>query len=103
MEISLKLKNHCIETETKMKYERLISTYFSNSCPKKDAQKIERQIEALKYFLEHADFSKLRSVYPELSGIYELPLTLVIPNGYHKIKININNKIIHPEWKKRNG
>ncbi len=101
MKIVFRLKKHCIETESKLKYERLIHTYFSNTCPENDVRKMERQIEALKFFLEHADFPKLRSVYPELSGNNELPFTLVIPNNYRKIKINIDNRIVYPEWKKR--
>ena len=101
MEIFLKLKNHCIETEAKLKYERLIHTYFSNACPENDFPKIERQIEALKFFLEHADFAQLRTVYPELCGIKDIPFSLKIPRDYRKIRININSRMICPEWKKR--
>ena len=63
--IQLDLSAHCIETETKKIYNRLISKYFK---VKDGREKIENKIEILKYVLEKFDFQKLRSKYPELSG-----------------------------------
>ncbi len=60
---------------------------------------IETQIEALKFFLENIDFSKLRTMYPELSGINELSITFMIPENFYETKIEYNYKTIKPEWK----
>ena len=63
--IKLDLSAHCIETETKKIYNRLISKYFKEKDGRKE---IEKKIEILKYVLEKFDFQKLRSTYPELAG-----------------------------------
>ena len=51
MEISLNLKNHCIETEIKKQYERLIKQCFNKSVPDDHKSIIETQIEALQLYL----------------------------------------------------
>jgi len=58
---------------------------------------VEAQIEALKFFLENANFERLRSSYPELSGIGELFITLMIPENHHKMEIAFNDIIIKCE------
>ncbi len=70
----MSLKKHCIETEAKKEYNRLIQGYFKNNSRDKSID--EARIEALKYFLERVDFPWLRSKYPEL-----------IPKG-HKFRLN---------------
>ena len=60
---------------------------------------IEGEIEALKFFLENVDFSRLRSVYPELSGADDVHLKLVIPEHHREMKIVYNDRIIQPEWR----
>jgi hypothetical protein len=98
MEIVLNLKNHCIETATKREYERSIQNYFKDSSLERFM--LEARIEALKFFLEKADFMRLRSIYPELDGSLELSLTLKVPEDFQKLKIILNDKILKPEWKK---
>ncbi len=98
MEIVLSLKNHCIETAAKKEYERLIQGYFKNKL--KGKSWLEVRIEALKYFLERADFSRLRSFYPELCGSVELPIKLKIPEDFQELKIIVKDRTIHPKWKK---
>ena len=70
MKIIFKLKKHCIETEAKREYERLISQYFKKIKLNKqnDLFELEEKIEGLKYFLENADFKYLRSTHPCLRG-----------------------------------
>ncbi len=101
MEIVLSLKRHCIETEAKKEYERLIQGYFKNS--NQDKSIIEARIEALKFFLEEVDFSRLRSLYPELSGTIELSLKLKISEDFQDLKIVVNDRRIQPEWKETEG
>jgi len=82
MKIKLKLEKHCIKTEAKKKYERLISQYFKKIKLKEDYNllQLEKKIEGLKYFLENADFKYLRSTYPCLSGTQSINITIDIPS-----------------------
>mmetsp|Transcript_4917 Transcript_4917/g.2744 ORF Transcript_4917/g.2744 Transcript_4917/m.2744 type:complete len:103 (+) Transcript_4917:8612-8920(+) len=98
MEIILTLKQHCIKTAAKRRYEQLINKCFSNKCSDHEKMLIEPEIEALRFFLDNADFVRLRGIYPELSGFNELPITLLIPDNQHEMKIIYNGKIIKPEW-----
>jgi len=99
MEIELNLNHHCIETGAKKKYEQLIKHYFSQRCSSAHKLLIERQIEALRFFLEHADFPTLRNLYPKLDGTHKLYVVLKISNNIRDIWIIINDKIVQPEWK----
>lgn len=90
MEVFLKLKKNCIETEARKKYERLINRYFSNNCLDDRKPIIEAQIKSLKYFLENADCQQLRSDYPELSGSEEKLIKLIISEDQGEIKIVSN-------------
>jgi len=101
MKIVIELKHHCIKTGAKRKYSKLINRYFSRNLSDPEKIKIEAQIEALKFFLENADFNRLRGVYPELSGFDELSITLMIPDNHHEMKIAYNNRIVKPEWRIR--
>ena len=65
MEIKLDLSKHCIETESKIVYNRLTRCYFKSGSNKED---LELAIESIKSFLEQVDFAKLRHTYPELAG-----------------------------------
>ena len=55
MEIKLDLTEHCIETESKLIYNRLIRRYFKSINNRED---LELAIETLKSFLEQVDFSE---------------------------------------------
>jgi hypothetical protein len=102
IEITLNLKRHCIKTGTKKIYESLINDYFKGLYAD-DNEKIivENKIEALKFFLEHGDFIRIRSANHELSGADELVIAkLIIPKNLYDIKIFFNEKIIKPDWKK---
>ncbi len=90
MEVFLKLKEHSIETEARKKCDRLIYRYFSKNCSDDRKPIIEAQIESLKYFLENADFKKLKSVHPELSDSEERLIKLVIPENQGEIEIIFN-------------
>jgi hypothetical protein len=67
MNIKLSLKNHCIQTEIKRQYNKMISEYF-NAGPSDKKDMIENKIDLLKHALEDLDFEWLRSSYPQLRG-----------------------------------
>lgn len=100
MDILLTLTKHCIETETKKAYERLIKQYFNKNTSNKDKNRIESTLEKLKFFLEHADFPKMRSAYPELGGASDLSVSLHIPENVQKAILTFNGRSVPPEWKK---
>ena len=92
--IEIDLRNHCIETEAKRTYERLLSRYFDKSISDHDRSILEEQIEGIKFFLEHTDFRRLRCQHPELDGKRTIRLTLKIPKNrydmiiaYHGVEI----------------
>ncbi|TFH38243.1 MAG: hypothetical protein E4G96_10750 [Chrysiogenales bacterium] len=63
--VNLHLNQHCIETEAKREYCRLMDAYFDTD----DVEGVlEERIELLRDFLEKSDFLKLRSSDPRLSG-----------------------------------
>ncbi|MBT3310578.1 MAG: hypothetical protein HN737_12960 [Desulfobacterales bacterium] len=99
MKIEIKLKHHCIKTGAEKKYNKLIKQYFISTLSELKKVDIEAQIEALKFFLENADFNRIRAAYPELSGFDELSITLMIPENHHEIKIAYKDIIINPEWR----
>ena len=99
MQIIIKLTKHCIETEAKKEYEKLIRRYFDKKRFNDEKKNIGPQIEALKFFLEYADFSFLRSNYPELNGNTGLQVVLSIPKKNFETKIIFNKTIITPVWK----
>ena len=68
MEFFFNLEDHCVETEGKKIYERLIRSLLNKSCHDEEKNAIELQMEHLKYFLENADFCKIRCAFPSLSG-----------------------------------
>ncbi|MBN1498106.1 MAG: hypothetical protein JXA07_15140 [Spirochaetes bacterium] len=67
MDIAVKLhiKNHCIETEARREFSRLMDTYFNTD----DVEgELDGRIELLRDFLENSDFRALRSSDQRLSG-----------------------------------
>ena len=103
MNIVVVLRRHCIKTGVKRKYSKLINQYFSSKLSCQGKKEIETQIKALKFMLENINFSKLRAIYPELSGINILSITFMIPGNHNELKIAYHNKIIEPEWKTSNN
>ena len=99
MKIEIMLKQHCIKTGVKRRYSKLLNRYFNNVISDQEKVEIETKIEALKFFLENADFDQLRFVYPELSGFDELTIMLKIPENHHEITIAYKDRIINPEWR----
>jgi hypothetical protein len=63
--VKIHIKNHCIETEARNEYSRLMDSYFSTD----DVEgELDERIELLRDFLEKSDFPKLRSSDGRLSG-----------------------------------
>ena len=65
LEIQLDVSRHCIESDIKKQYNRLISDYFKSPG---DQDGIEKKISLLKHALETLDFRQLRNKHPELAG-----------------------------------
>jgi hypothetical protein len=99
MEISLKLKNYCIKTAAKKKHEKLLGRYLNNKYSYHEKSVLEVQMEALRFFLENADFQVLRSVYTELSGCQESSVSIRIPENKQDMEIVCNGRIIKTKWK----
>ncbi len=76
--ISLDLRQHCIATEIRKKYNRLLSQCLKS---KQDDETREHDLELLKQALETLDFPKLRAHHPELAGGSDIPVTLGFENG----------------------
>jgi hypothetical protein len=91
MNIKLNLSRHCIETEIKKRYNRSLSEYFSSD---KDKDRLEEEIELLKTALEHFDFRRLRSKYPELAGHNDAEVFLSKDLQNHVIII-VNKRILN--------
>lgn len=53
--VRLKIKNHCIETAAKKKYNELVSYLIKEDNPEK-----EKELNIILNFLKKADFRKLR-------------------------------------------
>jgi len=66
--IGLDLKKHCIETEIKHRYNRVLSELLKARPGRPETADLERRLQMLKNALERFDFQWLRSTYPELSG-----------------------------------
>ncbi len=63
--VNLHIKSHCIETEARNEFGRLMDRYFSTD----DIEgELDEKIELLRDFLESSDFPKLRASDLRLSG-----------------------------------
>ena len=96
IELKLDLRKSCIETNAKRTYESLLRKYFR--MPNTDQQRrlLERQIEGLKFFLEHVDFRYMRANYAQLNGQSPTVVTLKIAPGLHDIEIDSSDGCIRP-------
>ena len=93
MNHKLSLKQHCIETEIKKRYNRAVSDYFKAGGH--DAQDLEEKIELFSEALETFDFGSLRSRYPELRGNSDADAALHKDEA-GRLHININGVDIEP-------
>lgn len=89
-ELEIALNGYCIETGSKRTYERLLGRYFRSSISRQDRSILEKQIEGITFFLNHADFKCLRSQYPELNGARAMRVILKIPKKMHDMVIEYN-------------
>lgn len=68
--VKLQIKDHCIETAAKHEFKRLMDDYFEADADN-ETDSIEENIEILREFIEKADFARLRSSDPRLTGEIE--------------------------------
>ena len=104
MNIQLKLKNFCVQTAARRMYEHNISSYFKQKLPSNDLNitNLEKKIDNLKYFLENADFSQIRSKYKELSGKKQIDITLRISEKSDNWQFQFCNQTVSVIWKNKN-
>ena len=93
MNHKLSLKQHCIETEIKKRYNSFISEYFRTG--DREAPELEETIEMFREALETLDFGNLRSRYPELRGNSDADAAL-FKDEAGRLYININGVDIEP-------
>jgi hypothetical protein len=93
MRISLNLSQHCIETELKSQYNRLVSKALKAKEPDPE---MEEALESLQWALQRLDFGLLRSRFPELSGFLNKQVALSTKPG-EEIIIYADGKPIHRE------
>jgi len=95
MDIQFQMTSLCIQTEARKRYERLMGEYFKQAGSGRNLSDMEERIEALLYFLEHADFGYLRSTYPFLNGTREgANVVLHIPANLKKMKLVYDQEMI---------
>ncbi len=62
--LDMSLEGHCIETEVKNEFRRLMDSFFTGD----DSPEIQGKIEFLRDFIEVADFPMLRASDPRMNG-----------------------------------
>lgn len=77
--VKLHLNGHCIETEAKIRFRRLMDQYFTADSPPPD---LPEKIETLRIFIEQSDFAALRASDQRLCGMVESTVVLFL-NGDH--------------------
>ena len=97
IELKLDLGKSCIETHAKRTYENLLRKYFRETNIDQQKRELEKQIEGLKFFLEHVDFRHLRANYAQLGGQSPTVVTLSIAPKLHDIEINSSDGCIRPQ------
>ena len=90
IEITLDLSRHCVQTEIKRIYNRLLAACLKS--PDGD-ELIEKRLELLKQALEVWDFPALRAGYRELAGGQENAVALVADDA-GRMTIRINDRAI---------
>jgi hypothetical protein len=97
IKIELSLNNCCIHTAAKKYQERAVFRYFTN--PGVDQDRLEKEIDNLKYFLENVDAGQMRSRHPELSGKSIIKATLIIIEQPKMWQIQFLDQIVDVIWK----
>jgi hypothetical protein len=101
MNILFNLKNHCLETEAKRQYEQSIGSFFSKHHSPIERNALEMKIQALLFFVGHADFPRLRSKYSELAGNNEISVELNFTGKFDAMQLRIHGGDNITDWKKR--
>ena len=83
--VELHLNKHCIETEAKIQYRRLLDQFFMNENPPAD---LPEMIETLRIFIEQGDFPSLRASDPRLCGMVES--TVVLSRNGDRVDLRID-------------
>jgi hypothetical protein len=83
--VNLHLKNHCIETEAKKMFRKMMDDYFTTD---DESGVFEEKISLLREFIEGCDFCALRASDMRLSGEVESNVELK-RNSRGKIDISI--------------
>lgn len=97
MDIIIDISRHCIETASKKKYNSLINQYFKAETTDIEKCIIEKQIIALVYFLENADFSDLRNRYSKTGSLSTISV-LIIPENLENMHIKFDTAMFYPVW-----
>lgn len=92
------ISRHCIETASKKIYNCIINQYFNAETTDIEKKSIEKQIDALVYFLENTDFSELRNQYRQAGSLSTISI-LVIPKNLENMHIKVDNTVFYPVWK----
>ena len=91
MKMKLSVRHCCIQTVAKKEYRRLLYSLENLDASSKSFRKKAELIDQLNRFLSTTDFSKLRAVYPELSGRHDLEVELVEHDNSNGLEIVIVN------------
>ncbi len=93
MKITVNISKKCIASGTRKAYEDRVKQCLKGTSP--DPGTLEREVEALKAFLETVDFPDLRSRHPALAGGQEREAVLHIaaPGDY---ALEVLGEIIYP-------
>ncbi|MFH2067412.1 MAG: hypothetical protein ABIK15_19585 [Pseudomonadota bacterium] len=94
MEIPITIEKHCIETTARRLYEKLMGRYFGKSISGREKRIVEDRMEAILFFLEHADFGSLRHQHSELNGTMKTQVVLDIDTKKKNIAIRWEGKEI---------
>lgn len=86
------MKQHCIETEIKKRYNNAISEYFKAG-PRERKACLEESIDTFQSALETFNFGHLRNLYPDLRGNSDASVTLY-RDRYDRLRITINGEDI---------
>jgi hypothetical protein len=97
MNQKLSLKQHCIETELKRRYNKAISDYFKAEFKGREDLKthLETSIDIFQSALDNFDFGHLRNRYPDLRGNSDAAV-MIYRDGSHRLRITINGEDIEP-------
>ncbi len=92
MEIGLDLRRHCIKTEVKRQYNKMLSQYFKSG--EKD---LEGKIEFLKDLLQNVDWAGLRSRFSPLAGNSDAEVKISRKED-GLFQVEINRQIVWQEY-----